>query len=173
MDRGRGSGRRRGRRQLNSVTRRPGGETAQPPSPRSRERVRVIRDRRCDERGFSVMEAIIGAVIAILAIVGLAYTFSVGRGSIDRFSVARAADAKAVARMEWLTSLPPDTSAFTMITPLPFVFAGRTIGTERWDVTAAPGGTPGSAALRQVAVTVAWTWASIRDSVRYVRLFPQ
>lgn len=133
----------------------------------------MVRDVRHDERGFSVMEAIIGAVIAILAVVGLAYTFSVGRGSIDRFAIARAADAKAVARMEWLTSLPPDTSAFNMVTPLPFVFEGRTIGTERWDVAAPPGGTPGGATLRQVSVTVAWNWSSIRDSVRYVRLFPQ
>lgn len=119
------------------------------------------------------MEAIIGAVIAIIAVIGLAYTFSVGRGTIDRFSVARAADAKAIARMEWLTSLPPDTSAFTMIQPLPFVFAGRTIGTERWDVGPPPVGTPGAAALRQLTVTVAWNWATLRDSVRYQRLFPQ
>lgn len=120
-----------------------------------------------------MMEAIIGAVIAIIAVVGLAYTFSVGRGSIDRYSVARMAEAKAVARMEWLVSIPPDTSIFNMVSPLPFVVGGRTIGTERWSVGPPPVGTPRPGSLKLATVTVAWNWAELSDSVSYSRLFPQ
>ncbi len=125
-----------------------------------------------DERGFSLMEAILGAVIAIIAVIGLAYSLSVGRGSIDRFTLARAADARAEALMDSLTTLPPTDPAFGLGGPFPFVMGGRTVGDERWVSSAPDAGTPGAASLRKVTVTVAWNWASMRDSVRYQRLFP-
>lgn len=125
-----------------------------------------------DERGFSLMEAILGAVIAIIAVIGLAYSLSVGRGSIDRFTLARAADARAEALMDSLTLLPPNDPAFGLGGPYPFVVAGVTVGDERWATDAPDAGTPGGAALRKVTVTVGWLWATQRDSVQYVRLFP-
>lgn len=119
------------------------------------------------------MEAMIGAIVAIIAVLGLAYSFGVGRGSIDRFEFARIAEAVAQARMELLSTLPPNDPGFTTGSPVPFVVDGRTVGEERWVTDSAPVGTPGAAALQRVIVTVTWTWASQSDSVRYERLFPR
>src|SRR5262245_55276546 len=89
-----------------------------------------------DEAGFSLIEVMVASVIAILAFIGLAYTFSTGRGFINRFEVRRAAVAAARARLETLASDPgsPDLT----ITPPPhtasFVVDGKTLGQEQWTV---------------------------------------
>ena len=37
-----------------------------------------------DQNGFSLIEALTATVIAVFAVLGLAYTFSVGRGQVSR-----------------------------------------------------------------------------------------
>src|SRR5262245_64306352 len=87
-----------------------------------------------DEAGFSLIEVIVATVIAMLAFIGLAYTFSMGRGFINRFEVRRAAVAAARARLETLASDPgsPDLSITPPPHTTPFVVDGVNRGEERW-----------------------------------------
>ena len=41
------------------------------------------------ERGFSLVEVMVAGIVAIVAVMGLAFTFSTGRGMIDRYAAAR------------------------------------------------------------------------------------
>src|SRR5437667_6718534 len=67
--------------------------------------------RMLNERGFSLVEALTAATISVIAVMGLAYSFGVGRGLVDRYEVARAALGEAQSQLEALTLLPvSDTS---------------------------------------------------------------
>jgi type II secretory pathway pseudopilin PulG len=134
---------------------------------------------RNDERGFSLMEALVATVITVIAVIGLAHTFGMGRGFIDRFEVARSALAAAESRMEFLSALR-SWSPELMIgdhpaIPNPFVFGNpaRTIGTETWRVEWFDDPvTPGTIQdLKRVTVVVRWTMAATADSVTFTRLF--
>ena len=125
------------------------------------------------EGGFSLMEALVGAVIAVIAVIGLAYSFGISRGSIDRFSVMRAAEAVGRGRMEYLTTLPPGDPGFVMVTPDSFYFRGVALGTVNWFLSSVPLGTPGENAIEQLDVVVRWRSVGIPDSLRYVRYVPR
>lgn len=123
------------------------------------------------------MEAIVGCVIATIAVLGLAYTFGSGRALVDRFSVARTALAVAEARLEQLQLENPTSSALLAIgyasALTPFSWGGHVVGSERWAVTAYDEpNLPGSTNLREVTVTVRWQQGSQPDSVTVQRLFP-
>ena len=124
-------------------------------------------------RGFSLIEVIVATVIVTLVITGLAYTFGLGRGFIDRYEVARAALAEAQGRMEQLAVKPAADSSLTREThPGPrFSYQGVEIGDTRWVV--APfnevGTPPG---LKDVTVEVTWPSGSLIDTVRLNRIFP-
>src|SRR6186997_61059 len=60
-----------------------------------------------NERGFSLIEVIVATVIAVIAVVGLAHSFGVGRGLIDRHENARDALGLAQQRVEYLLNRPP------------------------------------------------------------------
>src|SRR5689334_2363201 len=45
---------------------------------------------RDNQRGLGLFEVVAGTLIATIAVLGLAYSFGVGRGMIDRYQVARA-----------------------------------------------------------------------------------
>ena len=129
------------------------------------------------------MEVIAATVIATFAVVGLAYTFGLGRGFIDRYEVARAALAQAEGRLETLEVHP---SGDTLSTPDEqhmsyFVVDGRVLGTERWvvrwvddpaDGTGQPGPDPNPRDLRRATVTVVFQMGSVEDSVQLSRLLP-
>ena len=90
-----------------------------------------------DERGFSLMEALTAATISVIAVMGLAYSFGIGRGLVDRYEIARAALGEAQSQLEALTLLPSTdpTLALGYVAPLtPFRYEGATLGTENWRV---------------------------------------
>src|SRR5438477_8007775 len=103
----------------------------------------VIRSRVAE--GFSLIEVMVAAVIAVIAVMGLAFTFSAGRGMIDRYATARDALAAAEQRMERLSilglkdPLNPDLDALPgpgkLHGPFPRTLNGNTTGTEQWTVT--------------------------------------
>jgi hypothetical protein len=122
------------------------------------------------------MEAIVATVIATIAVIGLAYSFSQGRSLIDRFEVARAALGVAQGRMERLSFLPLDSDSLVEgaypATPNDFVFEGRTLGTEGWRVEAFDDpATGGPNDMKRVTVTVSFATGSVGDSVVLRRLF--
>lgn len=125
------------------------------------------------------MEAIVATVIAVIAALGLAYTFGIGRSNINRFELARSADAIAQSRMESLnllldTSPGSDSLAVGTHPNVPNVFAyhGAPLGVEYWRVDAAPVAVPSAIRGRMVALTtiVRWTWGGFDDSIAYTRV---
>ena len=130
------------------------------------------------ERGFSLMEALVATLIAVIAVSGLAYTFGVGRGQVDRYAVARAALGAAKSQMEALVLLDPtrldsDSLDIGYVSPAtPFVADGAAAGTCSWRVDPYDSPVlPGSVDMRRLTVTVSWTWGAMRDSVQLDRLF--
>lgn len=134
-----------------------------------------------DQRGFSVLEVVAGTVISVLAIVGLAHTFAVGRGLVDRYGVARAALGAAQRRMEILTTRPPASLIAGSDSIRTFSVGGVVVGTERWTVqwvderidSLAPydlDGNPND--LKRVTVRVYWGNGIDADTIRLVRTFP-
>ncbi len=120
------------------------------------------------------MEAIVATVITVIAILAMAYSFSLGRAFINAFEVRRVAVARTQGVMEVLGSLPATSDSLsigTHVSATPFAVPGVRNGMLRWSVTAATD-VPASAlgSLRQVAVTTAWTFSSWRDSVSYSRV---
>lgn len=130
--------------------------------------------RQTGERGFSLMEAVVATVIAVIAVLGLAYSFGLGRGFIDRFEAARVADGLAAACMDSLATTGADLSLGgprPSAAGMPIVYAGTTIGRVTWTVSTVSGVVPGAANLVDVAVTASWTMAGMSDSLRYQRFF--
>jgi type II secretory pathway pseudopilin PulG len=125
------------------------------------------------DRGFALVEVMVSAVIAVLGVLGLAYSFSVGRVQVDRFEVARAALAVAQQRMELLSVLAGNASELTIgqHPTSAFVYDGAS-GGESWKVDwyDDPGAT-GTKDLKRVTVQVAWTQGALSDTVRLSRLF--
>jgi len=138
------------------------------------------------ERGFSLMEAIVATVIAIIAILGLAYSFGQGRAMIGRFDTARSALAAAQGEMDLLAATLPNDSTLaigpgnsTGLHARDFVLAGQVVGAIRWSVTPVDDPADGVGAadpnpfdLKQVVVTVLWTTGFNPGSVSLTRFFP-
>jgi hypothetical protein len=121
------------------------------------------------------MEAIVATVIAVIAVMGLAYAFGLGRSFINAFEVRRVADMKAQGCMEWLGTLPSSSPDLSLSThpAQPFVFGGRTVGSMVWRVVSptsaqVPASITGE--LRVVSVSVSWTLGGMADSVLYTRM---
>jgi hypothetical protein len=129
------------------------------------------------EAGFSLMEAIVATAIAVIAVLGLAHTFALGRAFVDRFEIARMAMSAVNSRMETLSVLPSMSPEFSIgahpETPIPFSFHEVPIGTENWrvewyDDPATPLTTMD---LKLVTVVVSWGRGADQDSVRLTRIF--
>ena len=122
------------------------------------------------------MEAIIGTLIAVIAILGLAHSFGVGRAMISRYEVARAALGFAQARMESLSILPAFDPALAVGISQPardFVYQGAVVGSETWqaewyDDDLSDGPTDD---MKRVTVSVSWGQGVDRDSIQVTRLF--
>ena len=134
----------------------------------------------CDARGFSLMEAVVATVIAVLAAIGLAYSFGIGRGNVNRFEAARMADSRAQGRMEYLSSvLASDPHSADLVagthpdTPIPFEVHGDLLGWEYWRVDTVPEAAPSTirGQMALLTVEVAWQMAGTPDTARYQRLF--
>lgn len=130
------------------------------------------------------MEAIVATMIATIAVVGLAHSFGVARGLIDRYAIARAALGVAQGRLESLHALPLTDPALTAgvhpAMPLPLTFRGNTVGEEIWRVEWVDDPADGLGAqdlngdtddLRRVTVVVSWTSGGEPDSLTLQRLF--
>src|SRR5262245_58315299 len=128
-----------------------------------------------NERGFSLMEALTGATISVIAVLGLAYSFGVGRGLVNRYEVARAALGEAQSQLEalQLVSRSDATLAFGYVSPpTPFRYEGATLGTSSWRVLAYDEpNIPGTQNLKRVVVTITWTRYAMTDSVSLERLW--
>jgi hypothetical protein len=98
------------------------------PCPSAADPVRIWND----ERGLGLFEVMAGTVIATLAVLGLAYTFGVGRGLIDRYEVARSALGEAQHVIDSLSVVAPANLAPGSRS---FEIAGVHAGTTRWTVT--------------------------------------
>jgi hypothetical protein len=128
-----------------------------------------------NERGFSLMEALTGATITVIAVVGLAYSFGVGRGLVNRYEVARAALGEAQSQLEalQLVSRNDPSMAFGYASPsTPFRYEGVTLGTSSWRVLGYDEPSiPGTQNLKRVVVTVTWKRNTQTDSVSLERLW--
>jgi hypothetical protein len=130
---------------------------------------------RLDERGFSLVEALTAATISVIAVMGLAYSFGVGRGLVNRYEVARAALGEAQSQLEALQLAPRNDASMTIgyvSPPTPFLYEGATLGTSSWRVVAYDDPSlPGTVNLKRVIMTVQWTRNAQTDSVSLERLW--
>jgi type II secretory pathway pseudopilin PulG len=134
-----------------------------------------------DERGFSLIEVMVAGVVAVVAVMGLAFTFSTGRGMIDRYAAARDALAAAEQRMDRLSILglkDPSNAELApgLHGPFPRPLDGNATGTEEWTVTWVDdpadnaGGDPNPNDYKQVTVDVRWTSGHLQDHVELSRI---
>lgn len=130
------------------------------------------------QQGFSLIEALTATVIAVIAVLGLAYTFSVGRGQVNRFEVARAALGEAEGRMETLLLVADTRPASDSLAPgyrsplSAFRYAGATLGETWWHVAPYDDpDLPDNPDLRRLVVCVRWN-TSVADSVELRQLLP-
>jgi type II secretory pathway pseudopilin PulG len=133
---------------------------------------------RSAQGGFSLIEALTATVIAVIAVLGLAYTFGVGRGQVARYEVARIALGEAESRIERLLLLAdtsPNSDSLRLGYRSPasvFAYAGSPIGTAWWHVDPYDDpDLPASPDLRRLVVCVRWN-TSLPDSVQFSQLLP-
>ena len=128
-----------------------------------------------NERGFSLAEALTGATISVIAVMGLAYSFGVGRGLVNRYEVARAALGEAQSQLEalQLVGAGDPTMAVGYTSPAtPFLYQGATLGSSSWRVLPFDDpNLPGTVNLKRVVVTVRWMRNAQTDSVSLERLW--
>ena len=131
-----------------------------------------------NERGFSLMEALTSATISVIAVLGLAHTFAMGRALVDRYEVARFALSEAESQLEALTALTvrsvgDPTLAIGYASPAtPFIYQGATLGSQSWKVVAYDEPhLPGAVNLKRVVMTVRWQQGSRPDSLSLERLW--
>ena len=128
-----------------------------------------------NERGFSLMEALTAATISVIAVLGLAYSFGIGRGMVNRYEVARAALGEAQSQLEALTLLPNGDPVLAVgyAAPLtPFRYENTTVGSSYWRVVPYDEPTlPGTVDLKRVIMTVRWQSDARTDSVSLERLW--
>lgn len=129
---------------------------------------------RADQRGIGMFEVIAGTLIATLAVLGLAYSFGVGRGLIDRYAVARLA----LGRAELLTDSLATRNPTTLLDGTqPFWIPGVQPGTSTWVVTPvddpidglAPAD-PNPADMDRIRVVVTWRIGPQSDSLGLTRM---
>ena len=132
--------------------------------------------------GFTLAEVLVALFITVIAVTGLAHTFGVGRGLIDRYATGRDALATAQRRMEMLRMLSMREQA--VINPEPDLTIGvhgtfpvqlnATInGSEQWTVTWVDdpsdglGGadTDGGNDYKRATVDISWAQSGATDKV--------
>ncbi len=121
------------------------------------------------------MEALTAATVAVIAVLGLAYSFGMGRGLVDRYEVARAALGEAQSQLEALTLVQSSDPVLAIgyVAPLtPFRYEGVTRGGQNWRVVAYDEpNLPGNANLKRVRVIVRWQQDTRQDSLTLERLW--
>jgi len=127
------------------------------------------------------MEVIVATAIATIAVVGLAYTFGMGRGFINQFEIGRAAAAAAEGQMDLIASASA-TDTLVKIGPVHmsyFFVGGVKRGTQSWIVSwvddpvdGLGGADPNPNDLRQATVTVQFQNGTLPENVQTTRLLP-
>ena len=80
------------------------------------------------------MEAIIATAIAVIAVLGLAHSFGMGRALIERYEVGRMALGAATRRIEYLGSRTPAAVTAPAADSVAFLYKGQPIGMEVWSI---------------------------------------
>lgn len=128
-----------------------------------------------NERGFSLMEALTAATVAVIAVMGLAYSFGVGRALVNRYEIARAALAEAENELEALTQRPASDPVLAVgyVAPqTPFRYEGATLGSLNWRVSGYDEpNLPGTVNMKRVRVIVRWQQNAQTDSLSLERLW--
>ncbi len=128
------------------------------------------------------MEAMVAALIAIVAVIGLAYSFGLGHGLIDRYAAKRAALGEAqrqMAEIERLVVVRPGSDSLKVGGPypaaaIPFSVRGVVSGTVQWrienyDDPATPGATLD---MKRLILYVVNGTGRNADTVSLTRLIP-
>lgn len=135
-----------------------------------------------DDRGFSLIEVMVATIIAVIAVLGLAHTFGMGRALINRYEVARDAMGAAQRELEVLgaVSLSSDSldadAAQPVCGPFSVSLNDRQNGTVEWrsdwvdDPAYDAPGVDSDKDYRRVTMVVRWTGATA-DSVVLSRFF--
>ena len=127
--------------------------------------------------GFSLVEMMAAMVISVIAIMGIAHTFSLGTGFIDRYATARAALARANGQLEHVRAhvkdgaqlSNADFSSAIQLSP------GRndSLRTQIQGVDDAADGGGGASDYYRVTATVSWTRAGMTDRLQLVTVILQ
>jgi len=127
------------------------------------------------ERGIGLFEVVAGTVVATIAVLGLAYSFGIGRGLVDRYQVAR----RALGRAQFIVdSLVVEAPHLVANGSEPFWIDGRSIGTTRWTVSwvddpvdDVAGSDANPQDLRLLEIEVGWQLGPSGDTLRVSRIF--
>jgi prepilin-type N-terminal cleavage/methylation domain-containing protein len=130
------------------------------------------------DAGFSLIEVLVALMVTVIAILGLAYSFSTGRTLIDRYAYSRAALSDAQGRMELLSLVAPSDTALTIGTHMAyFMVGGQIMGTERWVVSWVDDPVDGLGAsdpnpndLKLVSLSVDFQRGTLSDTLKFTRL---
>ena len=133
-----------------------------------------------NQRGIGLMEVVVATVVAVIAVVALAYSFGMGRSLVNQFEIARIALAAAHRRMEALSPLPATAPELLIGThppsgTYPVQVDGRTVAFESWKVEAYDDpvdGLDGDMDLKRVTATVSWGHGGPNETVVFTRFFP-
>ena len=118
-----------------------------------------------------------GTVVATLAVLGLAYSFGIGRGLIDRYQVARQALGRAELIIDSLSTVPrPSIVAGNE----PFWIEGLKAGDTHWTLTniddpvdrlaTSSPPDPNPVDMRRIVVRVGWSLGGTSDTLAMTRL---
>jgi len=127
--------------------------------------------------GFSLVEMMAAMVISVIAIMGIAHTFSLGTGFIDRYATARAALARANGQLEHVRAQVKggaplgnaDSSSTILLSPsLNALLRTRIEGVD--DVADGGGG---ASDYFRVTASVTWTQGGMTDSLHLVTVMLQ
>jgi type II secretory pathway pseudopilin PulG len=129
------------------------------------------------QRGLTLVETMVATIVAVLAVVGLAYSFGVGRGLIDRYQVARQGMAQAQMVVDSLINVPRLNLANGV---QPFWVENLQAGTTAWTLSwvddpvdrlaSSFPADPNPNDLMRVSVEVRWSLGGSSDTLRMSRL---
>jgi type II secretory pathway pseudopilin PulG len=132
--------------------------------------------------GFSLIEVMVAGVVAVIAVLGLAYSFSTGRGMIDRYATARDALEAAQSKLDFLAMeavKDPATADLNVGNhgPYPRALNGNLTGRVSWSVVWVddlvdnfpPDQDPND--YKRAVVTVSWKQGSLPEQVSISRSF--